>query len=191
MASVTGITAAKANDILGQSVVAGHVDSTSGHLILTKSNGTTLDGGDFTSIVSGILDQQVTDEVNSIAPGIVDSKVAAKMPGKIYTRPDANGALSFNDISASDLIHATLKVKLIGNSSITATALNGVARTPGTQFIIRFTQDATGGRTLTLTGIKRSQGILTLSTAPGAIDLISFYYDGDNWYAGPMGLNFS
>lgn len=191
MASVTGITAAKANDILGQSVVSGHIDSGSGHLILTKSNGTTLDGGDFTTIVNDMLNAQVTDEVNSVAPGLVASEVASKMPGEIFTRPDTAGAVSFSGITADELVHATLKIKLTGNSTISAADLNALTPHPGTQFIIRFTQDSTGGRTMTFTGIKRSQGILTLSTAANAIDLISFYYDGDNWYAGPMGLNFS
>ena len=53
MASFTGITAAKADAILGQSVVSGYINP-SGHLILTRSDGSTIDAGDFTGIVTGI-----------------------------------------------------------------------------------------------------------------------------------------
>jgi hypothetical protein len=45
MASVTGITAEKAQEIADASVSSGHIDSTSGHLILTQAGGTEVDAG--------------------------------------------------------------------------------------------------------------------------------------------------
>jgi hypothetical protein len=50
------------------------------------------------------------------------------------------------------------------------------------------TQDATGGRTLTLPAVANkvlgstSTTTVALSTAPGAKDILNFYYDGTSWY---------
>lgn len=51
MATVTGITAAKALEILGESVVSGEIN-VSGHLILHRENGSSFDAGDVTLINS-------------------------------------------------------------------------------------------------------------------------------------------
>jgi hypothetical protein len=181
VASVTGITAAKALDILGQSVVSGAING-SGHLILTRSNGQTIDAGDFSTIIGTLIDAEVAAEV----PVAVNNQAV----GTVFAKGNTSGVVSFSGITNLTLVNATITATLTGN--ITVDAANFPANPkPGTQFAMRLTQDATGGRTLTLTGIKRSQGVLTLSTAANAIDIITFYYDGTNWYAGAMGLAFS
>ena len=57
---------------------------------------------------------------------------------------------------------------------------------PGMIGIISIKQDATGSRKLTLpAGSKVSgggNGMLTLSTDPGAVDIVSFYFDGENFF---------
>lgn len=190
MATVTGITAAKALEILGQSVVSGTING-SGHLILTRQNGSTIDAGDFTSIVTDIMDDAVAAQVAAQAPAMVTTEVAAKVSGTVFAKGDQTGDLSFSGITNETLVNATITCKAIGNLNID-TADFPASPKPGTQFVVRIQQDATGSRTLTLVGgIKKSQGVLTLTTTANAIDLISFYYDGTYWYAGPMGLNFS
>jgi hypothetical protein len=186
VASITGITADKALDILGQSVVSGVVNG-SGHLILTRDNGETIDAGDFTTIVSGILDDTVTAEVTAQMPPAVATAVA----GTKFAKANITGAINFSEATANTLVNALFTATLTGNITIDASTAFPVSPKAGTQFAFRMTQDATGGRTLTLTGIKKSYGILDLSTAPNAVDIIVFMYDGTSWYAGPMGLAFS
>lgn len=190
MASTTTLTAAKALEILGQSVVSGEVNEF-GHLILSRQNGSTIDAGDFTAIVTDIMDDAVAAQVASQAPALITTAVANKVSGTVFAKGDQSGDLSFSGITNETLVNATITCKAIGNLNIDVADFPASPK-PGTQFVVRIQQDATGNRTLTLVGgIKRSLGILTLSTAANAIDLISFYYDGTYWYAGAMGLNFS
>ena len=67
---------------------------------------------------------------------------------------------------------------LTGNITI-----NGFATAvAGTNVTLVLTQDASGGRTLT-SSMKFLGGVKTLSTAPGAIDVLSVFYDGVNYLA--------
>lgn len=187
MASVTGITAAKALEILGQSVTSGQING-AGHLILSRDNGQTIDAGDFTAIVSGILD----DRVAAALDVQLDPAVATAVAGNLFAKGNvAAGAVAFTEATADTLVNAFFTATLTGNITIDAASAFPANPKPGTQFAFKIKQDATGGRTMTLTGVKKSMGILDLSTAANAIDLIMFMYDGATWYAGPMGLNFS
>lgn len=62
--------------------------------------------------------------------------------------------------------------------------------TPGT-YILTVKQDATGSRTITWNGVFKWTGgtAPTLSTSPNKIDIITFLYDGTNWY-GAFQLDF-
>ena len=67
-------------------------------------------------------------------------------------------------------------------------------QTPGeiTWCQLALTQDATGARTVTFPGTLTPGGIaLTLSSAPGATDLVSLFFDGSVWWAQIAGLAFS
>lgn len=189
MASTTTVTAAKALEILGKSVVSAAINGF-GHLIFTRDNGSTFDAGDFTSIVTDIMDDAVAAQVAAQAPAIVTTQVNNAMVGTVFAKGNVSGAFSFAGITNATLVNATITATLTGALSISTASLPASPKV-GTQFIMRLQQDATGGRVLTLTGFKRAQGILTLSTAANAIDLISFFYDGTNWYAGVMGLAFA
>lgn len=69
-------------------------------------------------------------------------------------------------------------VTATGNITINTTNItNAVA---GSSFTIVITQDGTGGRLLT-SNLKYVNGTQTLSTAAGAIDVISGFYDGTNY----------
>lgn len=194
MASVTGITAAKALEILGESVTSGFING-SGHLILVRDNSETIDAGDFTAIVTGIMDDAVAAEIAAQnIPGQVDTKVKAAMAGTLFNLGSTvTGAVEFDaaGATADTLVNAIFTATLTGNITIDAATAFPAAPKAGTQFAFRVKQDAVGGRTMTLTGIKRSMGTLTLSTAANATDVIVFFYDGSSWYAGAMGMNFS
>lgn len=184
MAEILTLNAAAAQAILGASVVSGAI-SEAGHLILTRSNGQTIDAGDFNAIVGEIQQAELEAAVNPV----VVSEVYNKVSGTLFNRGDVAGAMSFTDINNVNLVNALFLVHATGNIGITATNLPANCK-PGTQFAMRITQDATGSRTLTLVGFKRSYGLLTLTTTPNAIDILVFMYDGTNWFVGPMGLDF-
>jgi hypothetical protein len=189
MASTTTVTAAKALEILGKSVVSAAINGF-GHLIFTRDNGSTIDAGDFTSIVTSIMDDAVEAQVAAQAPALIATSVANKVSGTVFAKGNQTGAFSFSGITADTLVNASITATLTGNITVAVANLPASPK-PGTQFVIRMKQDATGGRTLTLTGFKKSQGVLTLTVTANAVDLVSFYFDGTDWYAGAMGLNFS
>lgn len=180
MADFTGITAERADEILGMSVVSGVVN-TSGHLILTRANGSEIDAGDFTGIVTDVLDDAVADQVATQVPNYV--------AGTTVDKGNITGAVTFTEFNNVNLVNAMIRAVLIGNITIATSALPSNPK-PNTQFAMKLQQDAVGGRTLTLTGFKKSQGLLALTPAVNAIDIIVFLYDGVQWYAGVMGVDF-
>jgi len=184
MATVTGITKAKADEVLGMSVVSGSING-AGHLILTRGNGSTIDAGDFSAIMSGLVAGQVDAAVNAAVPN--------QVAGKVVNRGNFSGSLTFTDapggsFNNANLVNALITLTATGNITIDTANLPAGAK-PNTQFAVRITQDATGGRTLTLAGFKKSQGVLTLTTAANAIDVVVFWFDGTNWFAGFMGVD--
>ncbi len=181
MASFTGITAAHADEILGQSVVSGAING-SGHLILTRENGSTIDAGDFTAIVSSILATQVSTALTAALPGAVAGTVVDM--GSVSGVLDLTPALNIDTV-----VNAMVKVTATGNITLNVTDLPSAPRT-NSQFVIRLQQDATGGRAFTLTGFKKSMGLLPITTTANAVDLIVFLYDGTNWNVGLMGADF-
>lgn len=180
MADFTGITAERADEILGESVVSGAING-SGHLILTRGNGETIDAGDFTGIVTGIL----SDEVDTAVTAAVPNAVA----GMTVNKGNITGAVSFSEFNNTNLVNAMIRSVLIGNITIDTANLPANPK-PNTQFAMKLVQDAVGGRTLTLTGFKKSQGVLTLTAAANAVDIVVFLFDGVQWFAGMMGVDF-
>lgn len=181
MATFTGITAAHADEILGQSVVSGAING-SGHLILTRQNGSTIDAGDFTAIVSDILATQVDTELAAALPGAV--------AGTVANMGNVSGVLDLTPtLNIDNIVNALVKVVATGNVTLDVADLPSAPRA-NTQFALRFQQDATGGRTFTLTGFKKSMGLLPITTTANAVDLIVFLFDGTNWNVGLMGSDF-
>lgn len=76
---------------------------------------------------------------------------------------------------------ATAGITLTGNATM---SLSNV--TAGMFGVIRVTQDGTGGRTLTLPGsskvINGGAGAVTLTQAANSVDILSFFYDGTNYW---------
>lgn len=80
------------------------------------------------------------------------------------------------------------KIILTGNATITFTDItSGVGN-----LVLRVIQDGTGSRTVTWDASVLWEGgtAPTLSTGANSVDIVSFYYDGTNYY-GVAGLNFS
>lgn len=185
MATFDGIGADKADEILGMSVVSGVING-SGHLILTRYNGETIDAGDFTGIVTDVLDDVVAAEV-----AVVAANVPNLVAGTVETLGNISGALSLGSETPLELVNKMFRATMTGNVTFNSADIGSAPIIPNTQFAIRLQQDATGGRTLTLTGFKKSMGVLTLSTGANDIDIVVFLYDGTNWFAGMMGVDFA
>lgn len=100
-------------------------------------------------------------------------------------------------LSQQDLVYnANLAInwKTATKAKVTLTGNTVLSFTPpdmATTLILVIVQDATGSRTVTWpTGIKWvGREVPVISTAAGYIDIISFYYDGINYY-GTIGFNF-
>ena len=180
MADFTGITASRADEILGQSVVSGIINA-SGHLILTRQNGSSFDAGDFSAAMTDIATAAATTQVNAAVPNAV--------AGTTINKGNVSGAIPMTDLNSTNIVNAMIRLVATGNLTLNTTALPSSPK-PNTQFAMKIQQDATGGRTLTLTGFKKSQGLLTLTPTANAIDIVVFLYDGVQWYAGLMGVDF-
>lgn len=185
MATVTGITADRAFEILDGTIVSASIEDTA--LIFTRQDGSTFSAGDFTTYINSQITSQLSTAVNASVASAVPPAVA----GGVTAKGDLTGAVDFKAQTAAQIVNRIYTARLIGNITINASTAFPAGMLPGTQFAMRLQQDGTGGRTLTLTGIKASLGSLTLSNAANAIDIIVFMYDGTNWYAGPMGVAFS
>lgn len=180
MASFTGLSADKAEDILDQSVVSAVING-SGHLIFTRHDGSTIDAGDFTGIVTSIFNSTVTAAVAAAVPNYV--------AGTVVNKGNVSGTyVPSGDLNSATAINALVTMTATGNIAIAAADMP-VAPKPNTQFAIRITQDGTGGRTITLTGIKKSQGVLQLTPTANAVDILVFFFDGTTWFAGMMGAD--
>ncbi|PKM98937.1 MAG: hypothetical protein CVU79_01200 [Elusimicrobia bacterium HGW-Elusimicrobia-3] len=72
------------------------------------------------------------------------------------------------------------KVTLTGNVAFTFSAPAGKAAS----FLLRLVQDATGSRTVTWPAAVKWRGGVAprQSTAANAIDIVSFYYNGTDYY---------
>lgn len=177
MATVTGLTVDKLNEELGKMVVFSSVDE-SGQISLKLKNGSIIPGGSFYDAIREMVALMVKLEVNE------------KVAGTPVNLGNKSGAITeLASKTEGKLLNSMVTVVATGNLTIAAANLPNDA-TAGTQFAMRITQDGVGNRTLTTTNIKRTQGVLTLSTAPNAVDIVVFLYDGNSWYAGMMGVDF-
>jgi len=132
-------------------------------------------------IYDGTYFQLVTVNGNEVRTNVVHA----------FTKQQYFGEATLSDASSIswDLDSAqTAKVTLGGNRTLSAPS-NMKA---GATYILRVIQDGTGSRTLSLASAYKKAGgaTLTLSTAAGAIDILSFYCDGTYMYLIPS-LNFS
>ena len=137
--------------------------------------------------------------INSVPPSIINGMSSVQAhPTHVFFAAAGVATMSltanglelrgFTETVSTPFFNTTLLPNL-GISTIqrfTATAnftFNGfTSPVAGQSATIIITQDATGSRLMTST-MKFSGGLKTLSTAPGAIDIISAFYDGTTYYA--------
>jgi hypothetical protein len=114
---------------------------------------------------------------------------------KTLTNPTVNnyteGVVAIGNSGTTQTISLTngtvQTVTLTGNCTFTMPTA-----TAGKSFILMITQDSTGGRTATFTGVKWPGGTAPTitTTASTGFDVISFFSNGTNWY-GAAQQNFS
>ena len=90
MATITGISKEAAEAILGGSVVSGTINA-NGHLILVRENGQTIDAGDFTTIISDLIEDQLG--VAAVFKNTVTGTVATDQISATVTALDNQTAL--------------------------------------------------------------------------------------------------
>jgi hypothetical protein len=99
---------------------------------------------------------------------------------KIYNYKDEVVTITYaSTITPNITLGSIQQVTLTGN--VTMNAFGGTPQA-GQSLVIKFIQDATGGRTLSST-MKWAGGAKTLSTAANAVDIASVFYDGTTYYA--------
>lgn len=198
MATVDGITAQKAQEILDQTIESALISGATLNFI--RHDGSSFSAGDFTSYINAQIEPTIDaamapiDTALASIPGQVNSSVASAVPpavaGGVTDKGSISGAVTFPGITPAQMVNRLFRATLSGNITIDSANFPSPA-VAGTQFAMVLKQDGTGGRTLTLNNIKRSQGTLALSTAAGAEDIIMFLFSGTTWYAGAMGVSFS
>ena len=209
MGIITVFTAARMAAIEATAVVSGAVSGD--NLILTKKNGTTVNAGNVrgpkgdTGNTGATGPQGATGATGATGAQGPKGDTGAQGPaGSVATVKDAIAGLpvlAFGDLAGTNnfgtiysnalnsdtAVNAVITTRFVGN--VTISGMPTVRA--GTQFSMIVTQDATGGRTLTLpSGVKKPGGALALSTAANAVDILVFFYDGTNWYATLAGKAF-
>ena len=86
MATVTGITAEKATEILGASVTSGEIDE-SGNMILERVNGTTFNAGSFTTIIETLVNEAIFEQawpLGSIHMSVLPANPSTTLGGGVW-----------------------------------------------------------------------------------------------------------
>lgn len=138
---------------------------------------------------AAIQDNAVTSD--KIAAGAVTSdKIEATISNKTVSNYTESVVAIGNSGTSQTLSLASgtfQTVTLTGNCTFTMPTA-----TAGKSFVLILTQDGTGGRTATFTGVKWAGGVAPTitTTATSGRDIASFFADGTNWY-GSIVQNFA
>lgn len=87
MATVTGITAEKATEVLGMSVVAGELDGT-GQINFIRNNGEVIPGGDFMDVISALVSDAIFEQawpIGSIHLSTNPANPSTTLGGGVWT----------------------------------------------------------------------------------------------------------
>ena len=156
------------------------------------------------SITAGELNLAPADENNG---GVVTTADQTFSGTKTFTDTVTTNTINTTTLTATSVtspFYASIPQVLVSGSDIIWDPINGLnasvtldqnstlsfSATPsaGTYGTLVITQDATGGRTITLPSLinkvlgSASSTTIALSTAAGAQDILNFYYDGTNCY---------
>lgn len=156
-----------------------------------------IDGTPGENDVPGKLSFGVTRDATAVPPAtgdlVIDNTGQVVLNGNLSVAKHAYfpSEIDNGNSGSSDTIDWTAgnkqKSTLTGNCTYTFTEPSGACN-----LILKLIQDGTGGRTVTWPGdVYWPDGTApTLSTGAGEIDIVSFYYDGSDFY-GNISLNFS
>lgn len=124
-----------------------------------------------TGLEQAPFDTQLTQGLNPASEAITVNQISLYEPALV---PVTDAATITADASLGRLYTITL-----GGNRTLGTPTNLF---PGKTFRLQVTQDGTGSRTLTYASLfKWTNGVApTLSTTPGAVDLLTFVYNGTN-----------
>jgi hypothetical protein len=152
------------------------------------------------TILAGITTTRTLDVKESIKlntltlreSSILDVEGRARF--KSYTEAIATPSISSNVLTLDLLTAQTFNVTL--NQSINSFVITNVPTTTSTTFLVKLTQDGTGGRTVTFTfqgaNLYWAGGVVpTMTSTSGKTDLYSFTtLDGTDYYGITGGQNF-
>lgn len=118
---------------------------------------------------------RITFDMSNGAATFASTVTAPQYSSTVQTLTDG-ATITFNANSGSNAV-----VTLGGNRTLAFSN-----QTAGTYYTLRVIQDGTGSRTLAMPSgskvINGGAGAVTLSTAASAVDLLTFYYDGTNYW---------
>lgn len=152
-----------------------------------KGSALTFAEGDanFTNLNTDKIENVVEDTTPQLG-GNLDGQANTVSDINLENYKETNFALTYAATITPDVANGNVQtVTLTGNVTFSAFA-NPEA---GQSLTLIVKQDATGSRTLTSTMLFAG-GNKTLSTAANAVDIISVFYDGTNYYAS-LATNFS
>lgn len=133
----------------------------------------TISGRTYIYYDNGWVDSSPSGEIGPIGPQ-GEPGPPGPYTDSIYDAGGVSGTVSFD--RSSGTVHTCL---LQGNLTIS----NISNATSGDNFTILLTQDNVGGRTLTMpNNYKFALGIKSLSTSPGAVDMINMLFIGTTTY---------
>jgi hypothetical protein len=158
---LTAITAANISGTVANANYAAYA----GNVTIAAQANITSTGTLASLIVSGTANLNSTSNVANL----VLNKYNELLPASANTSTSISPDLSTGSI-----------FKYTANASFTFNALTNAVS--GSSAVVVITQDGTGGRTLTSTMLFAGAS-KTLSTAAAAVDIISVFYDGTNYYA--------
>lgn len=122
--------------------------------------------------------------INNLKNSVVTKFTGLGSRDSVYSNQGANPTLSYDGgtittATTVDAINGNHQKFILGaNISFTFTS----AFVSGQNLVIEYIQDATGSRTITLPGnVISAGGSLVLSTAPNAVDVVTYVSDGINW----------
>jgi hypothetical protein len=153
----------------------------------TNTQSITSIASDFATLNTTVVSNSASITANSIA---INSKAPLASPtfsGAVTAPIYASTPQTLTDASTiawNPSLGLNASVTLGGNRTLSFTATPAT----GSYGTLVLTQDATGGRTITLPSTTNkvlgstSSTTIDLSTAANAIDIVNFYYDGTNYY---------
>jgi hypothetical protein len=127
------------------------------------------------------------------------SQVAISASGNELAYNSSTGVISKNKTIQTLTYGSTITFNVANgyNAQLTLTGNATLALSnalAGEYYTLKVIQDATGGRALALPGVCKviggGSGAITLTSTPNAIDMLTFFYDGTNYFVN-YGLNYN